>query len=289
MTLIKLDNSQMKDILYTKRIHIIQKARTPLQVQIQMINNELIDEQIFTFYDETDTNNPSSPYYTNEERYRADIGQANLLATYQDLDRLLEKNNLITKTHIARLEQYNASKSIGDAITNIEVERINKNIKYVEETLKQAELDIKLYRELVEKLPNTTSRKNIIESSISSGESPKGRKYTYKDLNKLSRELERYRDNHTRYANARLTDEQSQRDGTGNVGFKKVWIWSRLENTRHELMGDEEVGLYETFEVINEQNGDIDYLRFPHDVENDRHNCSNICNCGCSYEIKPKI
>ena len=36
------------------------------------------------------------------------------------------------------------------------------------------------------------------------------------------------------------------------------------------------------FEVLNEQTGDLDFLLFPGDIDNDDHNCSNICNCQCT-------
>jgi len=284
MTLVRLYNFALKDRLHNQRISIIQKARTPLQVKIQMINNQAIDEKILLYYGDYDVDSPTSPAY-KEEKMRNEIGQANLMATYVDFDRLLRKSPLVTQDNIVKMEQYNASKKIGDKITNVEIERINKNLEYVEQTLKEAELDIAKYKEIVNKVPRTVSRKDILEKALTSGQNYKGREYSFKELNQLSRDLEKYRLSSADFEAAKIANDQSQREGNGSLNQTKTWIWSRLERTRHSEMDGETVGLYEKFTVVNETNGITDYLRFPHDIENDNNNCSNICNCGCSYEI----
>lgn len=287
MTLIRLPNIVALDKLCTKRISIIQKARTPLQVKIQMINNEAIDEYILNLNDDWAIDNPTSPAY-KEEKLRNQIGQANLMVTYADLDRLLKASPLVTMDNIVKMEQYNAARNIGDRITNVEVERIQKNLQYVEQTLKEAEIDIAKYKEIINKVPRTVSRQDILEKALRDGQNYKGREYSYKELSKLSRDLEKYRDSHSKYEKAKIENDQSQRDGNGTLEQNKVWVWSMLENTRHEGMDLQTVGLYEKFEVINERNDITDYLRFPHDIENDNHNCSNICNCGCNFVITDK-
>ena len=82
-----------------------------------------------------------------------------------------------------------------------------------------------------------------------------------------------------------MENKQAEREGYGPLNQEKVWIWSQLEHTRHSDMDGESVGLTEKFEVTNEVTGDVDYLRFPQDIDFDHNNCSNICNCHCSYEI----
>lgn len=284
MTLVRLPNAVALDKLCRKRISIIQKARNPLQAKLQMINNQAIDEKILTLYDVYDIDNPTSPNF-KEEKLRQEIGQANLMYTYADIKRLMKKSNLVTEDHITKMEQYNASKKIGDKITNVELERIGKNLQYVEQTLKEAELDIGLYRELIDKVPRTVSRQDILEKALVQGKNYKGREYSYKELNKLSRDLEKFRTASADYEVAKISNDQSQRNGEGSLNQNKTWVWSMLEKTRHSGMDLVTVGLYEKFEVINEVTGDIDMLRFPHDIENDNNNCSNICNCGCNYVI----
>ena len=114
------------------------------------------------------------------------------------------------------------------------------------------------------------------------------KEYSYRELNQLSRDLEKYKTNRLDYEKALMENRQAEREGYEPLNESKTWIWSTLENTRHSDMDGETVDLTESFEVVNEVTGDVDYLRFPGDVENDHNNCSNICNCDCSYEIIQK-
>ena len=283
MTLIRLPNFQKKDYLHQKRIQIIKEAHLPLQIKIQRINNKAIDEKILYDYGVTDIDNYGTPYY-KEEVLMAEIGSANLIATYNDMSRLLDRS-IVTQNNITRMEQYNASKQISDKITKVEVERINKNLKYVEQTLKEAELNIDKYKTLIEKLPSQVSRQELLERATIEGKNYMGREYSYKELRNLSRDLERYKTANMDYQVGMIENQQANREGLPTPNNSKTWIWSTLEDTRHSKMEGQTVRFGEKFEVVNERNGITDYLRFPADIENDNHNCSNICNCACSYEI----
>ena len=285
----KLRNPRLLDKLCTQRISIIQKARTPLQVRIQMIHNKAVDERIFANFDEFDSmEGVTAPYYT-EEVIRNEIRQLNFLATKQDFDRLL-KNSFVNENHITQMEKINSSRKIGDALTNVEVERINKNLQYVDKTLAEAELDISKYKEIINKVPSQVSRKDILEKALTKGSNYKGREYSFKELNQLSRTLEKYRVNSVDMEKAKIENDQAQREGLGSLNQNKTWVWSMLEKTRHSDMDLQTVGLYEYFTVVNEITNDTDYLRFPQDIDNDSNNCSNICNCGCNYIItNPKM
>ena len=283
MTLLRLPNFQRKDYLHQKRISIIQKAYYPLQLKIQRINNKAIDEKILYTYGVTDIEEYGTPAY-KEEVLTSQIGTANFLATRKDMARLLN-NSLVTNDSITRMEHYNASKQISDKITKVEVERIGKNLAYVEQTLKEADLNINKYKELIEKLPTQVSRKDVLQKALETGQNYKGKEYSYKELNSVSKSLETYKLSHMDYEVGMMENQQANREGLPTPNNTKTWIWSQLERTRHSQMDGETVRFTEKFEVINEKTGDTDYMRFPHDIENDNNNCSNICNCGCSYEI----
>ncbi len=283
MTLIRLPNFQRKDYLHQKRLRIIQEARLPLQIKIQRIANKAIDEKVLYTFGVTDIEEYGTPAY-KEEVLTSQIGAANLLATRYDMNRLM-KRSIVTENSITNMEKYNASKQISDRITKLEVDRINKNLQYVEQTLKEAELNINKYRELIEKLPQQVSRQEMLQRALATGTNYKGRVYSYRELGQLSRDLERYKIAHLDYEVAMIENQQANRENLPTPNTSKTWIWSRLEDTRHSEMEGETVRFGEYFEVINEKTGDTDYMRFPADIENDNHNCSNVCNCGCSYEI----
>lgn len=278
----RLNQFNKKEYLHNKRIAIIQKAHLPLQLKIQRIANRAIDERVLYYYNQTDMGEYTVPYY-KEEKISAELGSANFLATYNDFSRLLDRS-FINQNHITNLEKYNASKQISDKITKVEVERINKNLLWVDQTLQQTELNIDKYKSLMEKLPKSVSRQEMLEKATITGKNYKGKSYSYKELKNLSRDLERYKTANMDYQKGIIENQQASREGMPPPNTSKTWIWSTLEKTRHREMDGETVRFTEKFRVVNEVTGDVDYLRFPSDIENDTSNCSNICNCGCSYE-----
>lgn len=295
-----INKRDRQNYLANKRIAIIQKSRKPLHMQIKLVNNRLVDKKILEWDDEIDTNiyDPYSPTSISSE-----IIGYNKIATSKDLQRVLKKS-IVARNPQTKLEATRVLNDVADTITNIEVERMIKNLNYVENVLTNANVDIEKYNALVEKLPVSTPRKDVIErcilqgnelpanrrqafleTALERGENYKGRRYTYKELDQLSRDLERYKTNRLDYETAIMENKQAYREGYENVNQTKTWIWSTLERTRHQEMDGETVPVSSKFEVINEQTGDVDYLLFPGDVANDHNNCSNICNCQCSYEI----
>ena len=288
-----------KNYLANKRVALIKKANRNLHLQIQFINNELVDRKILTWNDEYN-NDIRDPY--NPMNIQTNLLAYNRLATSKDLQRIL-KHSVITRNPQTELDARRILETVANDITTIEVERTVKNLNYIENVLNTANVNISKYEALIEKLPASTSRKEVIERCILNEDTlpPSKRQawlernlergasynktYTYKELNQLSQDLERYKTNRLDYEKALMENRQANREGYDNVNQTKTWIWSTLENTRHSQMDGETIPVTSKFEVFNEQNGDVDYLLFPGDVSNDHNNCSNICNCQCSYEI----
>ena len=261
----------------------------------QFINNELVDRIVRGF----DTGNVDE--ITEKEIYDR-IFPLTMKATAKDLERLLS-HSLVQKSFENKVNAKTVLNQVTDSLTKLEVERTIKNLNYIENVLNSTRVDIDRYKNMIEKLPYQTSRKQVIERCIVNDlELPSSerqswlernlqrgyshnKQYTYKELNQLSRDLERYKSNRLDYETAIMENKQADREGYDNPNTTKSWIWSTLENTRHEELDGETIPLTGKFEVVNSQTGDVDFLRFPGDVENDHNNCSNICNCACSYEI----
>ena len=294
----RLNNKhELKNYLANKRVAYIQKAHIRTHTRVQLINNELIDEKIITWNNEIDQH-IQDPF--KEENILNSLIPVNKMATGKDLQRIL-KHSLITRNPETEASARRVITSTSQTISKIEAERIIKNLNYAEQVLNNAELDIKKYEALIEKLPQRVSRKEILdkciieggstprqrflETALKEGMNYKGKEYTYKELNQLSRDLERYKTNRLDYETAIMENQQANREGYEAINQTKTWIWSTLEKTRHSGLDGETIPINDLFTVVNEQNGDTDYLLFPGDVENDHNNCSNICNCGCSYEI----
>jgi len=290
---------EYKNYLGNRRIAVIQKARNPIQLAIQFINNRLVDKKIIEWNDEF--KDPIYDPYTVDD-IQSQILPYNVRASQQDLQRILQ-HSLVTRNPTTEIEAMKVIRNVGNDLSKLEAERVVKNLNYVENVLTTADVDIGKYEALVDKLPRHTSRKDVLERCITKGtELPPtqrqawlernlergasyNKRYTYKELNQLSRDLERYKTHRLDYEKAVMENKQADREGYGRVNDTKTWIWSQLEKTRHEGMDGESVPLTAKFEVVNEVTGDVDYLLFPNDVTNDHNNCSNLCNCQCTFEI----
>ena len=290
---------EIKNYLANRRIAVIQKAHHRTYTLIQFVNNELIDKKILEWSDKYKDifYNP----YNYENVYNRIIG-VNQVASTRDLQRRLQ-HSLVTRDIIMEVEARRVINDVSDSLTKLEVERVVKNLDYVENVLETTNVAIDKYEALIEKLPRQVSRKEVLERCITSGDelpaskrqawlernlergASYNKEYSYRELNQLSRDLERYKTNRLDYETARLENIQADREGYDRVNVTKTWIWSRLDKTRHSGMDGETVDFAEKFEVVNEVTGDVDYLRFPHDVEFEHNGCSNTCNCCCSYEI----
>ena len=290
---------EIKNYLGNRRIAVIQKAQHRTHTRIQFINNRLVDKLII------DWNNEYSPDVYNpydEDTIKNESNHLNVAASSKDLQRIL-KHSLVVRNPQTELEAMKVINSVSDSLSKLEAERVIKNLNYIADVMETANVDIAKYEALIEKLPHHVSRKSVIEKCITEDSTlpPSKRqrwlemnlergasynkKYTYKELNQLSRDLERYKTHRLDYETAIMENKQADREGYDTINETKSWIWSQLERTRHQGMDGETIPLTEKFEVVNEVNGDVDYFRFPGDVENDHSNCSNICNCGCTYEI----
>lgn len=266
------------DYLNNRRLVLIQKSKSPLQLRLQRINNEVIDDFVLSYSIESRESNIRPEAYIKQVQ---DLNQRN---TSQHFARVLDKS-LLRKDSVNKTLANIHSAKVSSAISKVEIERIEKNLQWTREVLANADIQIETYTKLAEKLSPTSSRKLMIEKSLETGTSVTGREYSYKELKNVSKDLEKYKTNSLDLEARRLENRQAIRDGLQPLYTTKSWVWSAKEKTRHESMDGQTVPLDSKFEVLNETTGEVDYLLFPGDFENENHNCSNTCNCACSYII----
>ena len=274
-------NKYYQSYLHERRITIKKDARRLLHRKIQQINNRLIDKKILEY----DTTSDTTIDTFKPAVYGSEIIKLNRIATAQDFQRLLN-NSMVTKADWSRLVANNTARDVADKITAKEIQRIESNLKAVENVMNDASVNISQYKTLIEKLPPTTSRQEILNRTLERGHNLRGREYTQRELEGLSRDLERYKSNRLDYETRRMENQQAYRDGAERIHQTKTWNWSELENTRHSQMDGQTVDFASKFEVVNEVTGDVDFLLFAGDIDNEHNNCSNTCNCQCwtSYE-----
>ena len=236
----------------------------------------MIDKKILEY----DTRSTTTKNDFNPAVFSVEIIRLNRIATAKDFQKLLDRS-IVREADWSRLVASNTARDVADKITAKEVQRINNNLKAVENVLNDASVDIEKYKTLVEKLPPTTSRAEILNRTLEKGHNLRGREYSQRELDRLSRDLTRYRSNRLDYETRRMENQQAYRDGAERIHQTKTWMWSQLEHTRHSEMEGVTVDFASKFEVTNELTGDVDFLLFTGDIDNDHNNCSNICNCWC--------
>lgn len=274
-------NKYYQSYLHERRITIKKDARKTLHRKIQIINNDLIDKKILEY----DTRSTTTKNDFNPAVFSVEIIRLNRIATARDFQKLLDRS-IVREADWSRLVASNTARDVADKITAKEVQRINNNLKAVENVLNDASVDVEKYKTLAEKLPPTTSRAEILNRTLEKGHNLRGREYSQRELDRLSRDLTRYRSNRLDYETRRMENQQAYRDGAERIHQTKTWNWSELENTRHSQMDGQTVDFASKFEVVNEVTGDVDFLLFAGDIDNEHNNCSNTCNCQCwtSYE-----
>ena len=230
---------EIKNYLANKRIAVIQKAHRRTSTKIQFINNRLVDKRILSFTNEINED-LYDPYDINT--IAAEIAKYNQIATTKDLQRILQ-HSVVTRNLQTEVEATKVINSVKDTLSQIEAERVVKNLDYIDNVLTSTDVDIKKYETLIEKLPPQTSRKEVLERCIMKGEdlppterqrwleknlrrgASYNKKYTYKELNQLSRDLERYKTHRLDFETAIMENRQADREGYGPINESKSWIW----------------------------------------------------------------
>lgn len=256
------------------------KARNRLQVQLETYNNRLVDEKIRKYHGQSSLDDHK--IFSEDVIYTA-IYKLNNPKIVRDFQKLI-KSPLTSNDAIYKQIVRTSADKVTKVISEKETTRLLTNLKYVEKTLQQATLDYNKYETLINKLPNTVNRQKILERAITEGKMYNGRELSYKQLNNLSKDLEKYKSNNIEHQLVIDANREAELNGYDPTSTHKEWIWSQLDNTRHSEMDGTVIEVGELFTVTNEQTGDIDELRFPQDIENDTNRCSNICNCDCSIE-----
>ncbi|MDR3063821.1 MAG: hypothetical protein LBU40_06780 [Methanobrevibacter sp.] len=257
------------------------KAKKPLSNLLQIYLNKLVDKKVNQAYDTRLEEYGGYDSFSKTNIFNT-IFNFNNASTQRDFQKILSSpytsNDAIFKQTV-RINAENTAKIVSEA----EVERVLKNLEYVEKTLQQAKVDIKEYNRLADSLEKTTSRHGILEKALEEGEMFTGRELSYRELDQLSRNLESYKLKKVDYDEACAINEEARANGLPDVYTHKKWLWSQLENTRHQGMDGEVVEFYDLFEVVNEVSGSEDRLLFPGDLEN-YYNPDQIINCQCDVE-----
>lgn len=206
----------------------------------------------------------------------------NLPFTEQIFNKILSSPYVDNTEFNKRLLQASARDNAQQA-TNALLDRVNRNIDYIDELTKQANVDIQKYTELAKKLSPEYDRRTLLERAIEQKENlTTGKHLDYKRLQHLRKELNHYTMNERSYQEKLLMNKTARDKGLPEPYKYKIWHHNPSKNTRHDKMEGEKVEIEEDFEVVNSSTMKSSMGRFPRDQVN--LDIGNLANCKCYLE-----
>lgn len=252
---------------------------------IRVYANNVVDE----FIEKTNLGLDARP---PEQMIKANLSILNKPAVYSNYQRLINSpyfdNNALNRLIVKN----QANKNLNH-IVELELERMVKNLDFVENNMKHFDIPTKEYKDTVKKQPNPSYadrrkimkevQKRKLDASQQFGINIPDYTFSYRNIDVLAESLLRESQMTSSYEKALLVNRMAEAQGLPPVYTKKKWIWTgRGKTTRHESNNMQERDLEEYFTVINDKTLDIDQMLYPCDPNGGPSN-SYICYCECEY------
>ncbi len=251
-------------------------------MNIQIFMNNLIDEYIEN-HDLID-NKPTKAMLF------AELSILNKPAVYENYQRILNSPYIDSTTFNKMLIRNKANQDLNHVVET-QIDRITKNLDYVERVLKDYEVSKEEYRRQVQRQKNQSvaSRRKVIEDVLHAKDEIQRSTginipdiYSYRDLDFTAESLHRQSQMTGDYELAKMANEQAEEKGEPLPYPKKRWIWTGAgKTTRHIGMNGQTRDFDDTFMCVNEVNGDIDEIMYPMDPSGKP---SNVIFCYCHAE-----
>ena len=255
--------------------------------KIQSYNNQLVDKYVETYNDAGESSKPVSAVLY------AELSILNKPEIYKNYNRIINSKFTSNDNFFKMLVRNKAQNSL-DNVVKSEVERISKNLDYVEQVLKKYEVPTNEYKKLVAKQRNNSlaNRREILEKIaiknnellVSEGLNIPSNVFSYRDLDLTAQSLLRESQMTAGYEEAKAINDNYIDNGKDGIYNSKVWIHTHGgETTRHMSNHMQRVKFDEPFIVVNDKRLDIDEMMYPCDPAGSPSN-SYICYCEVEYE-----
>ena len=250
--------------------------------RIQVYNNNIIDEFIEKYFSNEDLIARPTIALLFEQ-----LWALNKPFVFDQYMRILSSPYVDDDMLTQMLVRDMANKTL-NRITEAEVNRISKNLDYMEETLGKYEVNFEEYGKIARREGKSANRKKVVEKSINRysnigltqyGVNIQPHVNTYRDLDITAEALNRQTQMSSEFEKYDMANRQARLKGLDEPYTKKKWIWTnRGETTRHKSNDGQVVDFYDYFEIINDKTGRVDMMMHPHDPNASYEN-SWICYC----------
>lgn len=252
--------------------------------KIQQYNNFVIDDYVKS----VDEGNPNKP---SEAMLWVDLAVLNKPSVYKNYQKIITSKYTSNDAFHKMLIRNKAQKDLNRVVES-QVERIAKNVDFVESTLKNFEMPLQEYHRMLDEQKNRSvanRRKVMEEVAVARGDilASEGlnipSSYSYRDLDVLSEQLLRESQSKSEWEEVQAMNEESVANGKSEVYTKKQWIWTGAgKTTRHaEMESYPVIDLDNTFQVVDENTDTLDEMLYPRDTNG---SFENVAGCVCEIE-----
>lgn len=253
--------------------------------RIQLYNNRQIDNLIL-HQDDNEYTRPSPSMLW------ADLYILNKPQVYRNYQRLMNSPYIRDDKIQQMLIRNKAEKNI-NTIVEKELDRITKNLDYVEKVIQKYEVPRTQYQRLrqEQKERSILNRREFIENLVRANNTISSstglnipQPYTYRNLDTLTENLLREQKMTSQHETILATNKHYEEEHGEPYYTIKTWIWTGAgKTTRHESNNGKKVGINETFVILNDIDGTIDRIDYPMDPSGSFSNCA-LCYCEVVYE-----
>lgn len=251
---------------------------------IQQYNNWIIDEYVAS----VDNNNPNKP---STAMLWADLSVLNKPTVYKNYQKIINSKYTSDKAFNKMLIRNKAEKDL-NRIVESQVERVAKNVDYVEKVLNQVKMPLNDYHRMLDAQKNRSvaNRNKILEDVAKQREAINMKEgfnipseYNYRDLDVLSENLIRQSQSASDWEEAVAMNDEAEEQGKEKPFTQKRWIHTHDGKTsRHTEMGNYPVIPFEeSFQVEDENSGVVDQMLYPRDLDG---SFENVAGCVCDIE-----
>ena len=271
---------------YIDKVRIDKSVNQRTAYKIQLYNNYQVDELVKK-YNEGETISKPAP-----SQLWADLAVLNKPEVYRNYNRIINSKYTSNDNLNKLLIKNKANKEL-NRIVEAELERIVKNLDYVEQVMQRYEIPQQAYEDFKRKQRDKSmaNRKEILEQVaikandllVSEGLNIPSNVFTYRNLEATAENLLRQSQMQSKHEEINSINDNYINQGKNAVYIGKEWIWTGAgKTTRHASNHLQKRQVNEPFIIVNDETLDIDELMYPSDPAGSFSN-TFICYCEVEY------
>lgn len=272
---------------YQDKARINKASNQSTAYQIQLYNDRLIDQYVESF----DSNEDLTVKPSNSHLW-GDLSILNRPDVYRNYQRIINSKYTSNDAIDNILIKNKANKDL-ERIVTAEVERISKNLDYVEQVMRKYNAPFEEYKRLIdEQGKNSVGKRQEILKEVaiksnnlltSDGLNIPSNVYSYRNLEATAENLLRQSQMISQHEKINSINENYLADGKDKVYNGKEWIWTGAgKTTRHYSNHLQKRSLNEPFIITNDATLEIDDLMYPSDPNGSFGN-TFVCYCDVEY------